>query len=246
MFSRSYHPKVINDAFERVCQLTREEALKKVERKEEKAKRETLVITYHPALPSISKTIQKHHKVMVSQSKYLQRIFSRPSLVAYKRPKNLADLLIRAKVDNKRSERKKNGFVHCDRACMACIQCERATEHQCRRSGQTWKINAPLTCLSSNVIYKLGCRKCPDFVYIGETGRRFCDRLTNHRSAIASKNLNHPIGRHFNQKGHKESDLLPLPIEKVLPLGDRELRLRREKLWIQRYNATEWGANSKE
>ena len=71
-----------------------------------------LVITYHPALPSISKTIQKHHKVMVSQSKYLQRIFSRPSLVAYKRPKNLADLLIRAKVDNKRSEIKKNGFAH--------------------------------------------------------------------------------------------------------------------------------------
>ena len=30
-----------------------------------------------------------------------------------------------------------------------------------------------------NVIYKIGCKKCRSFVYIGETERRFCDRLLN-------------------------------------------------------------------
>ena len=248
LISRDYHPRVISSAFERVCQLDRAEALKKVDRNQEKSKRETLVITFHPGLPSISKTIRKHYKVMVGQSNHLKRCFQNPSLVAYRRPKNLGDMLIRAKVDNKTSSRKKNGFTHCGRACMACIQSEKATEHRCNRTGQSWKINAPINCQTRNVIYKLGCRKCPNFVYVGETQRRFCDRLTDHRGYINRKVLNHPIGLHFNQRGHDKNgaDLLPIPIERVLPMEDHSLRRRREKVWIQKYDAIMYGANSKE
>ena len=134
------------------------------------------------------------------------------------------------------------------RACMACIQCERATEHRCNRTGSTWKITAPLNCQSTNVIYKLGCRRCPNFVYVGETQRRFCDRLTDHRGYIRRKVLNHPIGFHFNQRGHDKNgtDLLATPIEKVLPMDDHLLRKRREKVWIQRYDSVIHGANSRE
>ena len=185
---------------------------------------------------------------MVSQSNHLKRCFQNPSLVAYRRPKNLGDMLIRAKVDNKTSSRKKNGFTHCGRACRACIQSEKATEHRCNRTGQSWKINAPINCQTRNVIYKLGCRKCPNFVYVGETQRRFCDRLTDHRGYINRKVLNHPIRLHFNQRGHDKNgaDLLPILIERVLPMEDHSLRRRREKVWIQKYDAIMYGANYKE
>ena len=56
------------------------------------------------------------------------------------------------------------------------------------------------------------------------------------------------MGIHFNQGGHDKNgaDLLPIPIERVLPMEDHSLRRRREKVWIQKYDAIIYGANSKE
>ena len=121
-----------------------------------------------------------------------------------------------------------------------------ATSHKCHRSGESWKITAPLDCESTNVIYKLACRKCREFVYIGETKRKFCQRLADHRGYIERKVLNHPVGNHFNQPGHDVTDLIPLPIEKVFPEGNHQLRKQREKYWIQKYDSVCNGANSRE
>ena len=77
-------------------------------------------------------------------------------------------------------------------------------------------------------------------MYIGETGRRFCDRLADHRGYVSRKDLKHPIGLHFNQDGHHVTDMIPLPIEKVFPEGDDLLRKRREKVWIQAYDAVSY------
>ena len=75
----------------------------------------------------------------------------------------------------------------------------------------------------------------------------FCDRLAYHRGYVSRKVLNHPIGRHFNKEGHCITDMIPIPIEKVYPEGDDLLRKRREKLWIQRYDAVNFeGGNSRE
>ena len=237
---------VIKDTFNKVLEIPRARALEKVAKSIATA-REVLVATFHPALPSITKTVQTHWQVMVDQSSRLKRCFKLPSMVAYKRPKNLRDLLVRAKLSTRTSSRRKNGFTHCSRLCYACIQCEKATTHSCHRTRRTWNISSPLNCESRNVIYKIGCKKCRFFVYIGETERRFCDRLTDHRGYVSRKVLNHPIGHHFNQEGHDITDMIPLPIEKVYPEGDDLLRKRREKLWILRYDAVNFeGANSRE
>ena len=181
---------------------------------------------------------------MTNSSTRLKKTFPRPFLVAYKRSKNIRDILVRAKLENRKSGRRKNGFTPCPRPCYACIQCERATSHKCHSTGESWKITAPLDCETSNVIYRLGCRKCPPFVYIGETERRFCDRLTDHRGYINRKEK-HPVGDHFNRPGHDITDLIPLPIEKVFPEGDHQLRKQREKFWIHKYDAVHSGANSR-
>lgn len=144
---------------------------------------------------------------------------------------------VRATQERRKSGRKKNGFTPCIRSrCHACIQSERASEHRDHKSGKTWKIEAPLNCQSTNVVYKLGCRKCGPFVYIGETSRRFCDRLADHRGYINRKRLDTQVGNHFNLPGHVVTDLKPLPIEKVLPEGDNQLRRERERFWIQQYD----------
>ena len=156
-------------------------------------------------------------------------------------------MLIRAKVSSaRRSKRNKSGFFHCKRACMVCRNSFKAKTHESYHTKQKWNIQAPINCQTQNVIYRLTCKKCPDFVYIGETKRRFCDRIQEYREAIYQKKLNHPIGAHFNQPGHDVMDLTPLAIERVLPRKDTALRKRREKIWINNYQSTTFGSNTRD
>ena len=41
------------------------------------------------------------------------------------------------------------------------------------------------------------------------------------------------------------TDMIPIAIEQVLPKGNTILRRRRERLWINRYESIEFGANTK-
>jgi len=50
-------------------------------------------------------------------------------------------------------------------------------------------------------------------------------------------------GEHFNKPGHSQLDMLPVILEEVTPKNDDFLRLRREELWIRRYQSIEFGAN---
>ena len=62
LISRDYRPSCIEDAIKRVLELSREEALKKHPKKQ--TDRTVFVITYNPALPSVSGILNKHWSVM--------------------------------------------------------------------------------------------------------------------------------------------------------------------------------------
>ena len=111
----------------------------------------------------------------------------------------------------------------------------------------SWPISAPLTCLSQNVVYRLTCKKCPqsEFLYIGETKRRACDRFTDHRGYVTQGRLETPAGEHFSKKNHTTMDMSFLPLERVLPQGDDILRKTRETVWIRNYDAITFGKNSR-
>ena len=58
LISREYRPRCIDDAIQNVLKLSRKEALKKIVKKENK--RPVFVISYNPALPSVSGILKKH------------------------------------------------------------------------------------------------------------------------------------------------------------------------------------------
>ena len=53
-----------------------------------------------------------------------------------------------------------------------------------------------------NVVYEATCPECPA-TYIGETGRRISERITEH----ASKDKNSHLLRHSKDNGHKPIDM---------------------------------------
>ena len=192
---------------------------------------------------------------MTSQSQRLSRCFKKPPIVAYKRPKNLGDILIRAKVVGKRrSVRKKAGWTLCKRLCRLCILFKPTRTHSCRRTGKVWRINHHIDCQTKNVVYKLTCKKCPLWgPYIGKTKRAFCERVQEHRGYISQwattknpKIRKHPIGIHFNGPGHSVADLLPIAIEKVFPEDKPNTLTNRESYWINMYDSASFGANTRD
>ena len=58
---------------------------------------------------------------MVEDYPDMKECFTNPPMVAYKRHKNLRDMLIRAKLPPKRGpKRKSKGFKHCNELCKMC------------------------------------------------------------------------------------------------------------------------------
>ena len=158
LVSRQYHEKIIDEAFKKVRQISREKALQKVVKSENS--REILSITFHPSLPSIQKIVKKHWEVMVDSNQNLKRCFSAPPMIAYRRGKNLRDHIIKAKVSSKRrSSRRKNGSKPCGQGCQSCWVLKTSKTHTNPRTKQSWPINPSINCNSTNCIYKGGCSK---------------------------------------------------------------------------------------
>ena len=141
------------------------------------------VITYNPALPNISRIIHKHSNVLYSSSR-CKNVFTNLPLVAYRRCKNISDILVRAKLpeptDTDQS-RSPSGSFRCNKAsCTVCPFIEDGcNQYTFYSTGQTFKIKSHITCETSNVIYMIQCTKC-NLQYIGETKRRLKDRFNEH------------------------------------------------------------------
>ena len=121
-------------------------------------------------MPSVSSIIKKHWKVMMDNSIEMKNVFKKPSIVAYMRPKNLKDILVRSKLPPKRPSRVINGFGKCD--SLLCTTHPFApqdiTKKQvCNYTNVAYDIKTPINCQTRNVIYKIICEKCPSFVCIG-------------------------------------------------------------------------------
>ena len=244
LLNRNYHYKIIEEAFNKIRLVSRETALQKVIR--EKNEREVLALEYHPALPSVTSLVKKHWQVMVDNNQSLKECFPKPSLVGYRRGKNLKDELVRAKVTTKRrTNRIKNGYKACGQGCQNCWVSLTTTTHSCPRTKRKWKITSPINCATTNVIYKITCSKHPMWVgYIGETKRQLRTRIAEHRSSLKRK-VKNAVGKHFC-KGHgknPEAFLRVTGIEKVRPEKNDQLRKIRESRWINLYHSTKFGAN---
>ena len=183
---------------------------------------------------------------MTSQDISLKRCFTQPSVIAYRRPKNVGDLLFRAKISLKRkSQRNKDGFTRCGKMCKACIHSPAGASttiktHKNDLTGEEWEITSSLDCKSKDVIYLLKCDKCFFWPYVGESMRSFCERLAEHRYSIIN-NVDNTVGRHFNLPGHSVANLRAIPIEKIS--GSHGVRKARERVWINRYDSVTHGGN---
>ena len=216
-----------------------------MERKEND--RPVFVITYNPALPSLSQILKKHWKVMIKDP-YLKEVFPAPPMVAYRRAKNLRDKLVKAKVPppSIRKKRQLNGMKPCNKSgCEVCPFVRRGSEMKIHLSNKSVKINSNVDCNSQNTVYCMFCKKprCNQ-VFIGQSQRELKKRFSEHKTSVRT-NAKKVVGQHFNEPGHSISNMEVAALEKVFDRG-KQIIEKRESMWIENLEAEFKGLNQKQ
>ena len=173
----------------------------------------------------------------------MAEIFSLPPLVAYKRPPNIREKLIRAKIPTtppSRPKREIKGMRRCLN-CAACPFVKEGQQVQATQSKFKIDINVSANCQTTNCIYLLGCKRCP-LQYIGESERSIKERFLEHKGYVTNNNLSKATGSHFNQKGHKIRELEITILEKIFN-PEPQFRKQREKMYINKFNTKYKGIN---
>ena len=238
--TRHYNIKIVESALDRAKAIPRDEALKKVTKSP--TDRVVFVLPYHPALPNVSKIVTSAWATMVKDP-YLKEVFKKPPMVAYKRPKSLRDILVRAKVPPP-NHRKSSRICNSMKKCNKCVVCPFVHECKFLKSSHgvySVNINKPVNCETSNVVYLVECIKCKS-QYVGQTGREFKARMKEHLGYIRNKKISEPTGQHFNLPGHDIS-MFRASILEVCKSERRVYREHREEHFIQAFQTKLKGMN---
>ena len=201
-----------------------------------------LVTTFNPGFDGLRKIVQDNWDILGS-SCATREIFDKKVLTAYRRPKNLRDLLVRAKLTpNKGNHKKRDGNTPSNpcstRNCRYCPRLNKSGRVKCTTSKREYVSKHNVTCKSSNIVYCLTC-KCCGIQYVGQTKNRLMDRFQAHFYNISHNRPRSEIGKHFNGPGHRGLEDIEIHILDFIhahPAGNKSKYLRDlvEFNWVQR------------
>ena len=125
--------------------------------------RPVFVTTYNPSLPQLNSIIRKYFPILTA-TKRGSEAFKDAPLIAYRRPKNLRDFLVKAKLKQPSQSNKTqpNIISRCnDGRCRTCKFIAHGTSsYTFYNTGEQRKIPHSLSCSPDNLIYLINCKRC--------------------------------------------------------------------------------------
>ncbi len=197
------------------------------------------ITTYNSNLPNLNSILKRHHSILLSNER-TKLIFDQAPRIVYRRPRNLRDHLVRAKVNSSQSHRLVDSCQPCGKPrCLVCRQMTITKQVQNIDSSFVFEIRGSYNCQTSNAVYLLQCTLCK-MQYIGQTSTQFNYRFNNHKShCTIYPDLS--ISKHCAQEGHNLSQF-SIAILKA-GFGSLADRLYFESYMIQRFKTKTRGLN---
>ena len=171
-----------------------------------------LTTTYNRQYNGLHKQVESTWDLLgrSSTTRFLQ---TKTVKVGYKRPKNLRDILTRARLPSPKPTEENDST---DPSMKKTIKCENPECRYCPRMNRTGKITSHTTgrryttrtnvdCTSNNLVYCISCKTCGK-QYVGQTMNTVKKRFQGHFYLIKHKKEDHEVSRHFNQKSHNGLD----------------------------------------
>ncbi|XP_053376905.1 uncharacterized protein LOC123530291 [Mercenaria mercenaria] len=215
LLKRGYSSDCVLAATEKALAFSREELLQYKHKTTESSKRTPFVVTFHPNLPNIHATVDRHWPTIES-SQRLSRMFPEKPLIAYRRPKSLRDILVRAKVKSATDTTSSGQSGPCGAPrCQTCTTMPSTSTFLSSNGSKSASVNGHA---------------------VGETKQTLAKRMNLHRSDWKTRKFNRsPVAEHFNMEGHTFADILLCCIEFNDRWTDKQ-RKERETYWIRRLN----------
>lgn len=212
LLDRGYPKRLVRNAYKRARFYNRDALLQGSKRKDND--KLVCVINHSPINFKVKKAIDKNWHILNTDQDLAS--LDRP-IIAYRRNANLKDKLVhtRPKIIQKSRDRTITGLppVKGNHRCGTCKSCETAiVTEKWEYKGCTGILQDNTNCRSKNIIHLILC-PCGEG-YIGETGREFRVRYTEHRSAVRTRKLTSPMVQHCVTHAHSENDLRWLILQK--------------------------------
>jgi hypothetical protein len=162
--------------------------------------RPVLALTYHPHnLPAVKIVRRNFHILLTDPS--TRDISPDPPLVAFRRDRNLRDLLIHSRLLGPQDAPR--GTSPYGRPCLTCSH-TLLTDTLPFPLG-SFTTQGSYSCTTRNVVYAIVCMRCQQ-KYIGETGLTLGERFAQHLWSVA-QDSGVPVANHFNLPQHSKTDM---------------------------------------
>src|SRR3984885_9104393 len=198
MLGKLYPETVVDRALQKVQTITRDQALTQSVKQNNKIL--PFVTTYGTTTKQTIHRVKALYETVIMGDETLKEILPSKPLAAFRRHKNLRDLLVKASVTSaeprQRVEHPQPGTIRCDAPrCLTCAH----TILKARITGPrgSHAIKDQFNCKSNCVIYAITCTQC-DAIYIGQTKRRLHERFREHLYGL-SKEPQTAVGEHFTK-----------------------------------------------
>ena len=188
---------------EQMCRARNEDLSQRPRNQENKKSGPVLVATYHPALSRMSQILKEYFYLLQIEPE-MKTLFPDPPMVAFRNPKTLQGILVRAKLPVVEGRR---GCFKCGgKRCQICKDVKEGNTFTSFVTGKTYHINYELNCNSKCIIYLLSCRVCGKQL-VGTCTTEWRDRWGTYRADMkkASKGEHHmqkEVHAHFKLPGH--------------------------------------------
>ena len=199
LVQRGYDPKVLEEQIDKARQISRDSLLQP--KPGQLAAKTVLAVTYNKNLPNLKKAIDDNWDIL-SINPEIATLFQEKPILAYRRNRNLQNILCKHKLENNKPISKRKRKIGKCRPCLGrqnnkCCKQMVTTDHFTnRKTGKVFNIFHNLNCKSSNVIYLIECILCNNKPYVGKSETRSNVRTNNHRSDAKKPDSIH-VDRHF-------------------------------------------------
>ena len=167
-------------------------------------------------------------------------------LIAYRHPRNLRDMLVRAKLPTRKHQRPRCEAVGMKKGknCPNCPLVKTGNKIRSTSSNYVHEVRGKFDCQTENICYVVSCKKkgC-GLQYIGESKHTAQHRWSQHRGYVTGPGTQ-ATGEHFNSRGHSLADM-EFSVLETFKKGSHHLRKEREKYYINKFNTKHKGLNNK-
>ena len=202
---RGYPEDIISQAFKKAWKRERHSLLFPDTTRDREEELNILVTSYNPGFNGLQKIVQDNWDIL-GHSCSTRELHNKKVITAYRRPKNLRDILVRARLPRPRDKPKNLTGGPCNpcntKSCRYCPRLNKSGRVKCTASNREYVAKHNITCKSSNIVYCLTC-KCCGIQYVGQTKNRLMDRFQAHFYNISHNRQESEIGKHFNLPNHR-------------------------------------------